>query len=503
MALFPYQPSIRQKITFGYYLGVVVIMGLSLFMLIELWYIDKKVRFGEVVTEFFDSTLEMRRFEKNFFLYKQIEDYRETIRYVEQSMHILDKNMREYQSLVVSKTLRTLSDDLRQYRMFMEEIGRPDVRDNALKMNILENEIREKGKEIITIAENVSKMERQRIEQLLDLMQKIIISAIFIFSIAGIAFGQILSRMVVRPLKNMESMMKSISDGKLKTIMIPSKDREIVSLINAFNKMLMELELRQKHLIQREKLASLGTLISGVAHELNNPLSNISSSCQILIEEIDDPDTGYKRELLDQIDGQTDKAKHIVRSLLEFSRDKQFKREHHSLKKIFEETMQLLKGEIPSRISVVLDIPDDLMIFADKQRIEQAFLNLVKNSIDSIDAEGSVFIKASRHVIAGAVDERCEYQRDRGECTGECPIKTDTIDIEIRDTGRGILPEVLPRIFDPFFTTKDVGKGTGLGLYIVQEIINEHDGCIGVCSESRKGTLFIIRFPVKELNNAT
>ena len=104
-------------------------------------------------------------------------------------------------------------------------------------------------------------------------------------------------------------------------------------------------------------MASLGTLVSGVAHELNNPLSNISSSCQILIEELEDSDIIFKKELLSQIDEQTDKAKYIVRSLLDFSRDKEFKREHLPLRRLFEETVQLLKGEIPSNIAVAIDVP--------------------------------------------------------------------------------------------------------------------------------------------------
>jgi len=256
--------------------------------------------------------------------------------------------------------------------------------------------------------------------------------------------------------------------------------------------------MRQKHLIQREKLASLGTLISGVAHELNNPLSNISSSCQILIEELEDSDIRFKKELLSQIDEQTDKAKYIVRSLLDFSRDKEFKREDLQLLRLFEETVQLLKGEIPSSIAVGIDVPDNLTVFVDKQRIQQAFLNLIKNALDSIDAEGTVSIRACKHILKGEIDERCDYAKEHGHCTGECPIKTDTIDVEIRDTGSGIPPEALPNIFDPFFTTKDVGKGAGLGLYIVQEIVHEHEACIGVCSEPQQGTRFVIRFPVKE-----
>jgi two-component system, NtrC family, sensor kinase len=496
--MFTFQSSIRQKITFGYYIGVMVIISLSLFTLIELWYIKKKVRFGEVVTEFFDATLEMRRFEKNFFLYRKIEDYHENIRYIEKAMDILDKNASGYKNLAVSTELERLRDDLNQYRLLIQKVALLGNDDSDARLDIAENAIREKGKEIVTIAENISRTERQRIQNLLDIIQKIIIISIFTFSIAGIAISQILSRMVVRPLKNMEIMMKEISEGKLKKITILSQDREIISLTSAFNKMLMELELRQKHLIQREKLASLGTLVSGVAHELNNPLSNISSSCQILIEEIEDSDIKFKKELLSQIDEQTNKAKYIVRSLLDFSRDKEFKRDSMPLRILFDETIQLMKGEIPSRISVSIDVPDDLYIFVDKQRIQQAFLNLIKNALDSIYAEGTVFIRANKHMLKGEIDERCDYARDQGQCTGECPIKTDTIDIEIKDTGSGILPEVLPNIFDPFFTTKDVGKGAGLGLYIVQEIVHEHEGCIGVCSDPGKGTTFVIRFPIKE-----
>ena len=143
----------------------------------------------------------------------------------------------------------------------------------------------------------------------------------------AIVIGQILSRMVVKPLKMLEESMGVIAEGKFERVSIDSHDREILSLANAFNTMLKELELRQRHLVQSEKLASLGTLLSGVAHELNNPLSNISSSCQILTEEIEDTDIAYKKELLSQIDEQTDRARNIVRSLLEFSREKVFKKE--------------------------------------------------------------------------------------------------------------------------------------------------------------------------------
>jgi len=299
--------------------------------------------------------------------------------------------------------------------------------------------------------------------------------------------------------------------------------REVLSLTRAFNKMLRELELRQRHLVQSEKLASLGTLLSGVAHELNNPLSNISSSSQILAEEMQESqvsspaephgdkggkdrrtppaepflDPVYARELVAQINEQTDRARNIVRSLLEFSRDKEFRIGQLPLRTLFEETIRFVKGQLPPLVSVTLDIPDELVITADKQRIQQAFLNLIKNGIDAISGEGSIAIKARmHHAIDKAGDDTgiYNYLKYRGKCT----LEDDTVDIEIRDTGGGIPADLLPKVFDPFFTTKDVGKGSGLGLFIVHEIIEEHDGCIAVDSEPGTGTAFLIRLPVKE-----
>jgi len=458
------------------------------------------VQFGEVVSEFFDTTLEIRRFEKNFFLYEKNEDYEENLRYVIKAEEILDKNLREYRRLVVARRLDNIREDLNDYRALMEQFASL-AEHNAGEKAPLEKAIREKGKEIIVIAEDVSKTERERLQTILSKTQRILFFAIISLSLLGIAIGQVLSRMVVKPLASLEERMKLISEGKLEKVSIYSKDREIVSLTNAFNKMLKELELRQKHLVQNEKLASLGTLLSGVAHELNNPLSNISSSCQILIEEFEDADKEYKKELLAQIDEQADRAKNIVRSLLEFSRDKEFKKEKLPLKSILEETILFIKGEIPSKVETTLNIPEDLIIIADKQRIQQAFLNLIKNAIESVREEGNVFIKAWKQLYTPGISEEaepCAYERYRGKCTGKCPSEEDTVDIEISDTGEGIPSGVLPRIFDPFFTTKDVGKGSGLGLFIVHEIIEEHGGCVGVDSEVGKGTSFLIRLPIKE-----
>jgi len=378
----------------------------------------------------------------------------------------------------------------------MERYGDMTPREGNTQRTALENRIRETGKFIVTTAEDMAKTERRNLQVMLNSSRHILSISIVVFAVLVVVFGQILSRMVVKPLKSLEESVRVIADGRFEKISMESKDREIVSLTNAFNTMLRELEWRQRHLLQAEKLASLGTLLSGVAHELNNPLSNISSSCQILMEERDDADPEYRVELLSQIEEQTDRARNIVRSLLEFSRDKDFKKETLPLRKLFEETIRFVKGQVPTKVAITYDVPDEVVIFADKQRIQQAFLNLLKNAIEAVGEEGEITIRSKKHKAIHKAEETAEiynYLKYRGKCTLEC----DTVDIEIRDTGPGIAEEILPRIFDPFFTTKDVGKGSGLGLFIVHEIIEENDGCIAVNSEEGKGTTFFISLPIK------
>ena len=507
--MFNYKPSIRQKITLGYYAIVAMMVGLTLFTFLELRYIEKKIMFGEAISEFFDTTLEIRRFEKNFFLYEQRSDYDENVSYVGKAQDFIDRNITGFTSVASSKQISTLQVSLKDYKDMMEQYAGL-LRENTARKNMLSGKIRVTGKDITTIAEEISKTERKSLQQILNNSQQILIVSIVLLSIAVIAIGQILSRMVVKPLKSLEESMGVIAEGKFERVAIDSKDREIVSLTKAFNKMLKELELHERHLIQSEKLASLGTLLSGVAHELNNPLSNISSSNQILMEEFKEarekqpagpwplnPD--FSAELISQINDQTDRARNIVRSLLDFSRDRDFKKEKLSLKKIFEETIQFVKGQMPTKIGINLSVADDIMIVADKQRIQQAFLNLIKNAIDAITSdEGTITIKAGKHrAIDDIEDEKIgiyNYLKYRGKCT----LEEDTVDIEIRDSGSGIPLDIVPKIFDPFFTTKDVGKGSGLGLFIVHEIVEEHDGCIAIDSEPGKGTTFLIRLPVKE-----
>ena len=242
------------------------------------------------------------------------------------------------------------------------------------------------------------------------------------------------------------------------------------------------MEQRQRHLLRAEKLAALGTLLSGVAHELNNPLSNIWSSCQILLEEPDAADPRGQRKLLLQIDGQCERARNIVRSLLDFARDRPFRMQPVVLRELILETLSFLKAEVPQAVRVEVEIPADLRPLADRQRLQQACLNLIRNAVQAVGAAGLVRISAQR-----AVDSK--------PFPVACPPPGGMIELRVCDSGPGIAAADLPRIFDPFFTTKEVGHGMGLGLYIVYQIVDEHGGCITAGNAPGQGALFRLRLP--------
>lgn len=480
--------SLRGKITFGYYAVGGLIVALSLFAFVELRVIKERVVFGSKVSELFDTALEIRRFEKNYFLYHQAVDYEENLAYTAAARRLLEQHTSDFALLTDDNRLAGLRARLDEYTGLMDAYARARP---AAGRNALATAIRRAGKDIVTVAEQIAASEQQYLQDSLDRHRRNLLLSIIALAGLMVAVGRLLSSAVVRPLKEMEESMEAVANGRLRKIDIAASDREIASLTAAFNHVMQELALRQQHLLRSEKLAALGTMLSGVAHELNNPLSNISTSCQILLEELEQADPAYRRELLEQIDEQTIRARNIVRALLDFARDREFRLETVNVARLVDQTLRFLKGQIPRDLAVALDIPADLEIRADRQRLQQALLNLVKNAAEAVAAPGEIRIGAARHAAAVAPLPAGVHTQQ----FGQCPADGDVVDIAVRDSGHGMAPELLPRIFDPFFTTKDVGKGSGLGLFIVFEIIEQHDGCIAVDSRPGHGTTFVLRLP--------
>ncbi len=456
-----YPKSLRQKLALDYVVSGILIAGFMLFSWNNLSNLEEMVVAGDVVTDLFDTTLEIRRFEKNYFLYGTDADYEDILDYVGRAEDLLG---REELSLFTSAdVISELSDSVGQYREML--VAGPGDNRSAW-----EARIRARGKAIVTIAERINQDRKAVKRETLRMAMNHLIVGIGILLVAVFAGGFMFYRKAVRPLSVLEKHMDRISEGEFSLIPTRFSESEFVTLKAAFNRMLLELQDRQRHIVQSEKLASLGTLVFGVAHELNNPISNISTSCQILQEEIEEGGLEHKKELLGQIETEADRARDVVRTLLEYSRTKQKKR--FSLPAAVFETIRLLRAELPAKISIRTEMPEEIELFADKQKIQQLLINLIKNAADAIGDEGEIVVSAS----AGP----------------------EHVQIAVRDSGEGMDEETVSKIFDPFFSSKKGGKGYGLGLFIVHNIVEEHDGTISVDSSPGHGTMFTITLPAKE-----
>ena len=471
--------------TLGYYAVAAIILVASVFFVGELRALEARVVLGQRATDLFDTVLEIRRFERNYFLYHQQADREENGRYIDLARELLTANRSDFLAIAPQTRLDELQSLLGDYQRQMAALAAAETAGRELES--IEPQVRALGKEVVAIAEDMARSERSQIQATLVSFRTLLLGAILSMALLIVAIGRVLSQRVVRPLKEMEASVAAIIANRRESLSAPSDDREIISIITAFNHMLKELDLRQKSLMRSERLASLGTMLSGVAHELNNPLSNISTSCQILQEEVGENDPATQKVYLQQIDQQTERARTIVRSLLDFSREKAFSKEPVVLKSLIAQTVGFVRGEVSAKSVVQLAIPDDLVVRADAQRLQQVFVNLIRNALDGLGAGGKILISAELLGANGPPE---------GTALGSgCDAEEEMVEIRVADNGPGIPAEILPRIFDPFFTTKAVGHGMGLGLFIVYEIVDEHGGCISVQSTPGQGATFRIRLP--------
>jgi two-component system NtrC family sensor kinase len=236
--------------------------------------------------------------------------------------------------------------------------------------------------------------------------------------------------------------------------------------------MAREAEDAQRQVARADKLASLGQLVAGVTHELNNPLTSVLTYAHLLRNKIHDKE--FKRQLELIIEG-GERCRQIVWSLLDFARERAPTKAPANVNSIVEHVIEMIQNQtLINKIGTQKLLQPNLpQINVDHHQIEQVLVNICMNAIEAMPQGGSLSIKS-------------DFDQETG-----------LIKIIIKDTGPGIPKENMEKIFDPFFTTKAPGAGTGLGLAISHRIIYDHDGQIRVESEEGKGTQFTIELPVK------
>ena len=469
--------NLRQKIFLHFLIFMLVNGGIWFFNYYSNSTINQKLIIIEKKKDLLDTVLEARRYEKNFFLRKNKNDLQQAISYIEKTaekQNIIENDFSGLLEDMVSvksrtETIRAYRQNLEKLRKLNETITSQNEEIDQIKK--IQETVTQLGRKLTTDIEQFEKFERERVFDLLNRSRNYLVASLLSLFLLTVLTAFFLMKNINRPLKAIEDSIHKIVIGDFNKIPKIMTGDEFESLADSLNDMIEELSKRKDQLVQAEKMSSLGTLTSGVAHELNNPLNNISTSIQIIREEIEEPDIEFKRNLLIEVEQQIDRARDIIRALLEFSRQSEFSVEQVFFKNLVKSTMHLIAGEIPAGIEIAIDVPDGLSGRMDPRRIQQVLLNLIINGVYAMESGGKLTISATKD------DEKSLFN------------------FSVADMGLGIAKDNLAKIFDPFFTTREVGKGSGLGLSIIHGIIEQHKGTIQVNSIEGKGTTFNVSLP--------
>jgi two-component system NtrC family sensor kinase len=470
--------KIRRKIILAFLFSLLSVLIFSVFSFQVHREIGHRLRLLELTDDLFQTVLELRRVEKNFFLYRQVASLSEAETYLAHARNIYQSHESEILRLKKPARQPQFIHSLDRYQEILAEIRvKAPTAGAALesqKFVSLEDALRRQGQELLNITEKWEKEERLQIDRLFQRAMILFIISVVVFLALGIVVAFYLSRMLVQPLIQMQQAMDKIAHGDFTPI--PERataSEEFFALFRAFNRMIHELEVHQEELVQSRKIAAVGTLTSGIAHELNNPINNIVLTAESLKEDFKGLSEEEAMGLIQDILTQSERASEIVKGLLDFSRAEHPEFDALPVGAVVQDTLKLVRNQLSlSGIHVEQDIPPDLPpIYGDRKSLQQVFLNLFINAIQAMLDGGTLQIRART-------------------ADGQSMV------IDVSDTGVGIDPEHLPLIFDPFYTTKQVGRGTGLGLSVTYGIVEKHGGHIDVKSRKGEGTTFTVTLPL-------
>ncbi|CCH50081.1 sensor histidine kinase [Pseudodesulfovibrio piezophilus] len=444
----------------------------TLFMLLTMgmywWNIDAFRERLTIMDEFHDvvsDILETRRYEKNFMFYPEPNSLKEALVYLDRAEKTVGLLQPKIIAIVGQETYGNLGISISEYRELLHQLAQGD-KSVAVRT-------RQYGARLVESAQDLLKKKQQSVHNALDRILFLPIAVMLTVLILITLVYILQARKVLEHLKYVQRAADGVAKGDYEVIQnLSSEDPISILMRSAFRNMADELDTRQEQLVEARKLVSIGTLTSGIAHELNNPLNNVSLTADTLLEELDDLPRAEMRELLQDIINETGRASEVVRNLLDFSREEQRPLARLSMATVVGQTLRLVGNQLALHgIKVEVDVPEDLpSIRGDLHYLQQVFINL--------------FLNADQAMEQGGLLRVVGRQNDEHLC------------VDVIDTGCGMDKATQERIFDPFFTTKPVGEGTGLGLSIIYGILKKHGGTISVESKEGKGTTLTVCLPI-------
>ena len=333
----------------------------------------------------------------------------------------------------------------------------------------------------------------------------LIIADVMIFVVFG---GYLVRRLVIRPVDEIVAAAEAIAEGDLARRAPRMGSVELARLATSLNRMTTRLLEEQTLVVRAEKMASVGRLAAGIAHEIGNPLGAINGYTHLARRRL--RDRGLEDEL-DAIERETSRIDRIVRGLLDYARPRRATPESIEIDECVERvvTMLLDQGALKD-VQVRVEIPPGVpALSGDRHELEQALVNLLLNAVDAMQGNGSVTIAARADSLAALRDDTALRKGDSPSVLAERERSprvrawlhrvgepSRILTLTVADSGPGVEPDNVERIFDPFFTTKPPGKGTGLGLAIVARIVDNLGGVVWVRPAREGGAAFVMMFPL-------
>lgn len=467
--------SLRTKLATAFFVVMVAMVGVGALMANQTQRLQDQIEVERATTEFFDLIREVRYREFRLFLYRKQSELGELLAAIANTNSFLGRQAGALVHASGGQALDAIRKDLDEYKSLVQRYWDKD-RHSGRAEGDAEEGIRELRRQFVARTETVARAARRDVERHLEQQRQIFGAGILGLAVLMVAVAQFLIGRLLRPLRSIESEMEKVADGRVQRVEFRWQDQELVSLANAFNHVMSELERRQAGAVQSEKLASLGTMLSGVAHELNNPLSNISTSAQILLEDLDHASREQLHTLLTRIDQQSERAKTIVRTLLDHARADRPPTLRCDLADLVHGAIETFNQGRAVPRPILVDVEPEVELDGVPDRLQRAMINLIENAVQATDDADPIVVMAHR---------------------ADGSVENGDVEITIQDCGTGMPEAVTRHAFDPFFTTKPAGQGTGLGLFIVHEIVRQHRGRIDVVSLPGTGTSVTMRLPAR------
>jgi len=464
--------SIRNKIAISFSLFFILCVAITLWFFWILSTIENKIEFLVITDNYLAEIQQARRFEKNYLLYGT--DLDNAFEHLDRAKKVLSKNKKMIKTIMGGKNFQIKSEQMSSYwNQLVNLKNTKDIKSREITVPML----RKYGGQMVSFAEEFVKKERSAVAHMFLLAKRVPFLFISILLVLVVFFVILFTRQLMINLKRVVDYTKKIGEGDFSPIVSNSKHRDEFSrLADAFNRMTKELDHRHKIILESHKLRAIGTLVAGVAHELNNPLNNTMLTAEVLKEDFEILPDNEKIEMIDDIINEAERSRIIVKGLLDFARESETNIKPLKIEEIINDSVRLVASQVKlAKVRLELDFDKKLPdIHGDEQMLKQVFVNLILNAVDALHPGGTVRISIHKNKIPNFVVA------------------------EVKDNGSGIPEHVQSRIFEPFFTTKGQGKGTGLGLSVSKGIIRKLGGYIHLESSSDAGTTFTVSLPVTE-----